>query len=169
MIENIKFKQSYNFAFIDESTKKEIRRSILKGIALPGHQIPYSSPEMPIARGWGTGGLHISLSIIGRDDTFKVIDQGSDASVNACNIRDFVNMTTGCTTTFETVEASIIQWLTHWSSKTLNSISRTFRNMPAKKQASTKHTSTSYTTTSKCANTLSTTAIFCTKSQVKYP
>jgi alpha-D-ribose 1-methylphosphonate 5-phosphate C-P lyase len=109
MIENKKFRQSYNYAFIDESTKKEIRRGILKAVAIPGHQIPYSSPEMPIARGWGTGGLHVTLSLMGKTDTLKVIDQGSDASVNACNIRDFVKMTTHCTTTFETTEASIIQ------------------------------------------------------------
>ena len=32
-----------------------------------------------------------SLAIIGRKDVFKIIDQGSDASVNACNLREFVN------------------------------------------------------------------------------
>lgn len=109
MIENHKFQHSYNYAFIDERTKKEIRRGLLKAIVIPGHQIPYSSPEMPIARGWGTGGMHITLSLIGQDDVLKVIDQGSDASVNACNIRDFVSKTTQCITTFNTVDASIIQ------------------------------------------------------------
>jgi alpha-D-ribose 1-methylphosphonate 5-phosphate C-P lyase len=109
MIENNKFQTEYNFAFIDESTKKEIRRKLLKAICIPGHQVHYSSPEMPIARGWGTGGLHITLAIIGKDDTLKMIDQGSDASVNACNLRDFVNRTTNCKTTFNTDEATIIQ------------------------------------------------------------
>lgn len=104
-----KFESSYNFAFIDESTKKEIRRKILKAICIPGYQVPYSSPEMPIARGWGTGGLHVSLAIIGPDDIFKIIDQGSDASVNAVNLRDFVRMTTNCKTTFDTAESTIIQ------------------------------------------------------------
>ena len=109
MIENIKFKNSYNYAFIDENTKKEIRRKLLKAICIPGYQVPYSSPEMPIARGWGTGGLHVTLAIIGKADVLKMIDQGSDASVNACNLRDFVKMTTGCETTIDTREASIIQ------------------------------------------------------------
>jgi alpha-D-ribose 1-methylphosphonate 5-phosphate C-P lyase len=109
MVENIKYVNKYNFAFIDESTKKEIRRKLLKAVALPGHQVPYSSPEMPISRGWGTGGLHITLAVIGQDDVFKIIDQGSDASVNACNLREFVNEMTGCKTTFDTAEATLVQ------------------------------------------------------------
>ncbi|MEM9338350.1 MAG: alpha-D-ribose 1-methylphosphonate 5-phosphate C-P-lyase PhnJ [Bacteroidota bacterium] len=109
MIEEKKFNRQYNYAFIDESTKKEIRRKLLKAICIPGYQVPYSSPEMPIARGWGTGGLHITLAIIGKKDVFKIIDQGSDASVNACNLRDFVQDTTACEVTFETRQASIIQ------------------------------------------------------------
>lgn len=104
-----KFQCNYNFAFIDEATKKEVRRSILKAVCIPGYQVPYSSPEMPIARGWGTGGLHVTLSLVGRDDTLKIIDQGSDASVNACNLRDFVAMTTGCETTYDTAQATLIQ------------------------------------------------------------
>jgi alpha-D-ribose 1-methylphosphonate 5-phosphate C-P lyase len=109
MIDNIKYNSRYHFAFIDESTKKEIRRKLLKAVAIPGYQVPYSSPEMPIARGWGTGGLHVTLAIIGKDDVFKIIDQGSDASVNACNLREFVQRMTGCQTTYDTVEASLIQ------------------------------------------------------------
>jgi alpha-D-ribose 1-methylphosphonate 5-phosphate C-P lyase len=104
-----KFNQQFNFAFIDESTKREIRRKLLKAIAIPGYQVPYSSPEMPIARGWGTGGLHVTLSIIGKQDVLKIIDQGSDASVNACNLRDFVQRVTNCQTTFSTHEATLIQ------------------------------------------------------------
>ncbi len=109
MIEAKKFKTQHNYAFIDEATKREIRRKLLKAIAIPGYQVPYSSPEMPIARGWGTGGLHVSLAIIGKNDTFKVIDQGSDASVNACSLRDFVHQVTDCKTTYATAEATIIQ------------------------------------------------------------
>lgn len=109
MITAQKFQHTYNFGFIDETTKKEIRRKLLKAVAIPGYQVPYSSPEMPIARGWGTGGLHASLSLIGRDDVFKIIDQGSDASVNACNLRDFVRRMTNCRTTFDTAEATLIQ------------------------------------------------------------
>lgn len=109
MIENNKFNNKYNFAFIDEATKKEIRRKLLKAVAIPGYQVPYSSPEMPIARGWGTGGLHVTLAIIGKKDVFKIIDQGSDASVNACNLRNFVHSMTGVETTFDTSAATIIQ------------------------------------------------------------
>lgn len=109
MIENKKFNSECNFAFIDEATKKEIRRKLLKAVSIPGHQVPYSSPEMPIARGWGTGGLHITLSVIGKEDVLKVIDQGSDASVNACSLRDFIHSTTNCKSTFDTREATLIQ------------------------------------------------------------
>ncbi len=109
MIENTKFQSAYNFAFLDERTKREIRRKMLKAIAIPGYQVPYSSPEMPIARGWGTGGLHLTLALIGPSDTLKVIDQGSDASVNACSLRQFIERMTGCTTTFDTAAATLIQ------------------------------------------------------------
>jgi len=109
MIEVSRFQTQYNFAFIDEGTKKEIRRKTLKAVCIPGYQVPYSSPEMPISRGWGTGGLHLTLSLIGPDDVLKVIDQGSDASVNACNLRQFVNEMTNCDLTFDTAEATIIQ------------------------------------------------------------
>ncbi|MDN5365253.1 MAG: alpha-D-ribose 1-methylphosphonate 5-phosphate lyase, partial [Thermacetogenium sp.] len=30
----------YNFAFLDEYTKREVRRKILKAVALPGYQVP---------------------------------------------------------------------------------------------------------------------------------
>ena len=42
----------YPFGFMDEGAKREVRRSILKAIAIPGYQVPYGSREMPIARGW---------------------------------------------------------------------------------------------------------------------
>lgn len=101
--------QVYNFAFFDEASKREIRRAILKGIAIPGYQVPFASREMPIGRGWGTGGLQITLAIIGKDDVLKVIDQGADDSVNAVNIKKLVCSTTGVRTTEKTQDASIIQ------------------------------------------------------------
>ncbi len=109
MVEDIRLRSSYNFAFIDEATKKEVRRQILKAVCIPGYQVPYSSPEMPISRGWGTGGLHLTLSLIGPSDVFKIIDQGSDASVNACSLRRFVKRMTGCAVTFDTAAATLIQ------------------------------------------------------------
>jgi alpha-D-ribose 1-methylphosphonate 5-phosphate C-P lyase len=98
----------YNFAFIDEGAKREIRRKILKAVAIPGYQTPFGSRDMPIARGWGTGGLQITLSIIGPKDVLKVIDQGADDSVNAVNIKQFVAQVTGVTLT-ETTAATVIQ------------------------------------------------------------
>lgn len=102
-------KSDYNFAFFDEGSKREIRRAILKAIAIPGYQVPFASREMPIARGWGTGGLQLTLSLVGKNDCLKVIDQGSDESVNAINIKKFINMTTDINTTEKTSEATIIQ------------------------------------------------------------
>ncbi|WP_282352255.1 alpha-D-ribose 1-methylphosphonate 5-phosphate C-P-lyase PhnJ [Haloferax volcanii] len=99
----------YNYAYLDEHTKREVRRGVLKAISLPGHQVPFASREMPLARGWGTGGIQVSLSLLGPDDTFKVIDQGSDESVNAANIRRLAKTTADVDTTTDTTEASIIQ------------------------------------------------------------
>lgn len=109
MIENVQFQESFNYAYIDEFTKREIRRKTLKAVCIPGYQVPYSSPEMPISRGWGTGGLHLTLSLVGMDDVVKVIDQGSDASVNACNLRNFIKEMARCQTTFDTAQATIVQ------------------------------------------------------------
>ncbi|KMY51515.1 alpha-D-ribose 1-methylphosphonate 5-phosphate C-P-lyase PhnJ [Peribacillus loiseleuriae] len=101
--------KSYNFAFFDEGSKREIRRATLKAIAIPGYQVPFASREMPIGRGWGTGGLQLTLSLIGKEDVLKVIDQGSDESVNAVNIKKLVSDTTGIRTTDSTREATLIQ------------------------------------------------------------
>lgn len=100
---------AYNFGFLDETTKREIRRAILKGIALPGHQVPFGSREMPVARGWGTGGIQATLSILGPDDVVKVIDQGADEGVNAWNIRRLITDTSGVETTTDSTRATIIQ------------------------------------------------------------
>jgi alpha-D-ribose 1-methylphosphonate 5-phosphate C-P lyase len=100
----------YNFGFLDEHAKKEVRRAILKAISIPGYQVPYSSREMPMGRGFGTGGLQLTLSLIGANDTLKVIDQGSDDSVNAVNLRQFIEMTCpGIDTTTRLSEATLIQ------------------------------------------------------------
>lgn len=100
----------YNFGFLDENAKKEIRRAILKAIAIPGYQTPYASREMPMGRGFGTGGLQLTLSLIGPDEIVKVIDQGSDNSVNAVNLRRFIEMTCpGVSTTTSAAECTLIQ------------------------------------------------------------
>ena len=33
----------YNFAYLDEQTKRMIRRAVLKAVAIPGHQVPFGS------------------------------------------------------------------------------------------------------------------------------
>ena len=99
----------YNFAYLDEQTKRMIRRAILKAVAIPGYQVPFSSREMPLPYGWGTGGIQVTASIIGRDDTLKVIDQGADDTVNAVSIRKFFARTAGVETTERTEDATIVQ------------------------------------------------------------
>lgn len=101
--------RGYSYGFLDAVSKREIRRSLLKAVAIPGYQVPFGSRELPIGRGWGTGGLQITLSILGPGDVIKVIDQGDDASVNAQNLRRLVERTSGLTTTTVTSEATIIQ------------------------------------------------------------
>jgi alpha-D-ribose 1-methylphosphonate 5-phosphate C-P lyase len=98
-----------NFAYLDERTKRMIRRAILKAVAIPGYQVPFGSREMPLPYGWGTGGIQVTAAVIGPDDTLKVIDQGSDDTVNAVNIRRFFQRTTGVEVTTRTTEADIIQ------------------------------------------------------------
>ncbi len=100
---------NYNFAYLDEQTKRMIRRAILKGIAIPGYQVPFASREMPMPYGWGTGGVQVTASIIGPDDVLKVIDQGSDDTTNAVSIRAFFAKMAKVETTTQTKAASIIQ------------------------------------------------------------
>ncbi|MFC7365840.1 MULTISPECIES: alpha-D-ribose 1-methylphosphonate 5-phosphate C-P-lyase PhnJ [Bhargavaea] len=97
------------FAFLDEGSKKEIRRATLKAVAIPGYQVPFASREMPMARGWGTGGLQLTCSLVGKEDVLKVIDQGADESVNAVSIKKLVQATTGIPVTERTEEATLIQ------------------------------------------------------------
>ncbi len=100
---------SYTFAYLDEQTKRMIRRAILKGVAIPGHQVPFGSRDMPLPYGWGTGGIQVTAAILGRHDVLKVIDQGADDTTNAVSIRRFFARTAGVRTTTRTAEATIIQ------------------------------------------------------------
>ena len=99
----------FNFAYLDEQTKRMIRRAVLKAVAVPGYQVPFASREMPLPYGWGTGGIQVTASILGPDDCLKVIDQGADDTSNAVSIRRFFAKTAGIATTTRTAEASIIQ------------------------------------------------------------
>lgn len=99
----------YNFAYLDEQTKRMIRRAILKGLAVPGYQVPFASREMPMPYGWGTGGVQVSAAVLTPDDTFKVIDQGADDTTNAVSIRRFFEKAAGVAVTEATTDASVIQ------------------------------------------------------------
>lgn len=99
----------YNFALLDENSKREIRRSLLKAISIPGYQVPFASRELPIFYGWGTGGLQITLSMIGKDDILKIIDQGDDDSVNAVNLKRLIQLTTGVSLSTDPNTATLIQ------------------------------------------------------------
>jgi len=100
---------SYNFAYLDEQTKRMIRRAVLKAVAIPGYQVPFGGREMPLSYGWGTGGVQVTASVLGPDDTLKVIDQGADDTTNAVSIRRFFERTTAVRTTTRTEEATVIQ------------------------------------------------------------
>jgi alpha-D-ribose 1-methylphosphonate 5-phosphate C-P lyase len=100
---------SYNFAFLDEDTKRMLRRSLLKAVAIPGYQVPFGSREMPLPYGWGTGGIQVTAALLGPDDVLKVIDQGADDTTNAVNIRRFFARVAGVATTEHTTDATLIQ------------------------------------------------------------
>jgi alpha-D-ribose 1-methylphosphonate 5-phosphate C-P lyase len=101
--------QPMAYGFLDPSAKRELRRKTLKAIAIPGCQIPYASREVPMARGWGTGGLQVTLTLLKPSSIVKVIDQGADDGVNAVSIRRFLTRVSGARETTDTCEATIIQ------------------------------------------------------------
>ncbi len=99
----------YNFAYLDEQTKRMIRRAILKALAIPGYQVPFASREMPMPYGWGTGGVQVSAAVMIPEDRLKVVDQGADDTTNAVSIRKFFEKTAGVATTERTSDATLIQ------------------------------------------------------------
>jgi alpha-D-ribose 1-methylphosphonate 5-phosphate C-P lyase len=101
--------QAFSYGFLDASAKRELRRKMIKAVAVPGCQMPYASREVPIARGWGTGGLQVTLTLLNRKQVVKVIDQGADDSVNAASIRRFLSQVSGVQTTWDTLRATLIQ------------------------------------------------------------
>ncbi|ARU59418.1 SAM-dependent carbon-phosphorus lyase complex subunit [Oleiphilus messinensis] len=99
----------YNFAYLDEQTKRMLRRTILKAVAIPGYQVAFGGREMPLPYGWGTGGMQVTAAILGTADVLKVIDQGADDTTNAVSIRRFFEKVAGVETTMATSEATVIQ------------------------------------------------------------
>ncbi len=51
---------TYNFAYLDEQTKRMIRRAIMKAIAIPGYQVPFASRETTMQNSWGTSGVQVT-------------------------------------------------------------------------------------------------------------
>jgi len=100
---------AYSFAYLDDQTKRMIRRAILKGLAIPGYQVPFASREMPMPYGWGTGGVQVTAAVLTPTACLKVIDQGADDTTNAVSIRAFFAKTAGVETTTRTSEATVIQ------------------------------------------------------------
>jgi alpha-D-ribose 1-methylphosphonate 5-phosphate C-P lyase len=98
-----------SYGFLDASAKRELRRKMIKAVCVPGCQMPYASREVPMARGWGTGGLQVSLTLIHPQMRVKVIDQGADDSVNAASIRRFLARVSGAPVTLDTLKADLIQ------------------------------------------------------------
>jgi len=101
--------QAMSYGFLDGAAKREVRRKMLKAVAVPGCQMPYASREVPMARGWGTGGLQVTLTLVRPETCVKVIDQGADDSVNAASIRRFISRVAGAPTTLDTLKADLIQ------------------------------------------------------------
>jgi alpha-D-ribose 1-methylphosphonate 5-phosphate C-P lyase len=99
----------YRFAYLDDQAKREVRRALVKALCVPGHQVPFASREMPVARGWGSGGLQVTLATVVPQDVVKVIDQGDDDSLNAQALRSLIAETTGVATTTDPAAATLIQ------------------------------------------------------------
>ncbi|MGW3955977.1 alpha-D-ribose 1-methylphosphonate 5-phosphate C-P-lyase PhnJ [Streptomyces sp. NPDC004752] len=97
------------FAFLDEDTKRRMRRALLLAVAVPGYQVPFNSQDMPVPRGWGTGGLQVTLAVLTAADVLKVIDQGEDDGVNAAHLRRFIVNVSDVKTTTDAREATLIQ------------------------------------------------------------
>lgn len=99
----------YLWAYLDGESKREIRRALVKAVCIPGHITPFASREMPVARGWGSGGLQVTLAVIAPEDVVKVIDQGADDSLNAATMRALIADSTGVHTTTDARAATLIQ------------------------------------------------------------
>src|SRR5262249_60326265 len=100
---------AYNFAYLDEQTKRMVRRAILKAVAIPGYQVPFASREMPMPYGWGTGGGQVTAAVLGPDDVLKVIDQGARDTTNAGSIRKIFSKTAGVRTDTRHHRTTVLQ------------------------------------------------------------
>jgi alpha-D-ribose 1-methylphosphonate 5-phosphate C-P lyase len=100
---------AHNYAYLDEDSKRVVRRALLKAVCIPGYQVPFAGKEMPMPYGWGTGGIQVTASVIGPGDALKVIDQGSGDTTNAVSIQGFFRKTAKARITDSARDADIIQ------------------------------------------------------------
>ena len=87
---------AYNFAYLDEQTKRMIRRAIPEGPRdSRAIRLPFASREMPMPyEGLGApGGVQVTAAVLTPEDRLKVIDQGADDTTNAVSIRAFFRRT----------------------------------------------------------------------------
>ena len=54
--------EGYNFAYLDEGTKRMVRRALLKAVAIPGYQVPFASREMPLKPCFSSSFLTLSAA-----------------------------------------------------------------------------------------------------------
>jgi alpha-D-ribose 1-methylphosphonate 5-phosphate C-P lyase len=100
---------AYNFAYLDEHTKRMIRRSILKAVAIPGYQVPFGSREMPLSYGWGTGGVQVTAAVIGPEDVLEGHRSGRRRYDQRREHPPFLRAHDGVRTTTRTEDATLIQ------------------------------------------------------------
>ena len=70
-------RSAVNFAFSTRGSAR-IQPAIIRAICLPGHQIPLREQGASDRPRPGTGGLQVTMSIIGAKDCLKMTDQGCD-------------------------------------------------------------------------------------------
>ncbi len=92
----------------DIRSRKKNRRAILKAVAVPGYQVPFVARAIGLPRGWGTGAIQITASLLGKNDILKVIDQGDDNTLNALSIKDYFKKIAAVYTTEKISHATII-------------------------------------------------------------
>ena len=80
--------QRYNYAFFDEASKREIRRALIKGVSIPGYQVPFASREVEPPRNF-SGGMQQRVQIakaLSNNPPILLLDEvttGLDLSVQA--------------------------------------------------------------------------------------
>ena len=111
--------KGYNFAYLDEQTKRMIRRALLKAVAIPAIRCRSVRARCRCPMAGAPAASRSPPRCSGADDVLKVIDQGADDTTNAVSIRRFFARTAGVRTTTQTAEATVIQTRHRIPEKTL--------------------------------------------------